>query len=486
MKKIGMKIFAYIAIVLMLASVIPAVALADSDNGQKKGIFEDEDQSTDEEDEQSDDADEEDDDIPGVQIHDRDRDRTRTNASENAPRNAMINQVKNVKNAQARYGQARDSFLQVKANNPALNSEEAIEAAKEYLNSTIDVMIESLDDEEYIEQLNAEKEDIAAATTRAELAESARDIRDIWKDARKERTASAAKTINNKLTAVIRVSENMATRLENEIARMEQNGEDVTGLEEMLEEYNILIAEATEYQDRARNAYTNGNSNDEAVRYMNQAGQSIRDANAVLKDMLQALKQHRDGLVVLNGNGTLAAEGDGTAVISGNFTLNFAADGAMLVIKDMAGDAEINTEDATFDSSNVDSGNSDYNNRAYVYHNLTGDVTIEGSRLTVMLRGSGISLDVDGTGTAMLSGDGTYEVNGVESSWAIPDADDEEEMESEEETEEETEEESEDDSEEDESSDDDSSEEGEDSSSDDNSTEESGNETSGFGNQSSA
>lgn len=420
MKKIGIKIFAYIAVVLMLASVFPAVALADSDNGKKNAIFE---------------ADE---DTIGDKIRDRDRDRV--NATEDAPRTSTMNQAEKVKNAQAQYAQAKKDFLNAKAKNNELDSEEAINATKDYLNSTIAWMIESLDAEEdadYIAALNAEKEEIGAANSRDQLAESAKDIRDIWKEARKDRVSSAAKSVNNKLNAVIKKSENMAQRLDKEIARMEQDGEDVTELQAMLDEYNDLIAEAKEYQEEARNAYTNGNENGEALRNMNQAGQSIKDANAVLKSMLQALKQHREGLVVLTGEGTLEADGDGTAVISGNFSLNFNATDAKLVIKDMAGDADINTTSATFDSSNVDSGNSDDNNRAFVYHNLTGDVTIEGSRLTVMLRGTDMDLEVEGKGTAMLSGEGEYAVNGGElKKWAMSEDEDEEVESEEEETEE--------------------------------------------------
>ncbi|QLC49573.1 hypothetical protein HWN40_04550 [Methanolobus zinderi] len=440
----GMKIFAYIAIVLMLVSVIPAVAIADSDNGQKKGIYGNSGQNTDSD---SDDSSEDNDDDAGT--GDKIRDRDRVNATEDAPRNAFENRGNNNNSAKANYGQTKDKFLKIKANNKNLDTAEAINATKEYLNSTIDVMIESLDDEEYIEALNAEKEDIAAASTRAELAESAKDIRDIWKDARKEKTVTKARSVNNRLNAVIRTSEAMALRLENEIKRMEQNGEDVSELEAMLEDYNALIDEAKQYQEQAREAYSGGEDQEEIIRNMNQAGESIKDANAILKKMLQALKQNREGLVVLTGDGALNAEGDGTAVISGNFTLNFTANDSMLVIKDMAQDADINTTDASFASSNVDSGNSEYNNRAFVYHNLTGDVTIEGSRLTVMIRGTDISLEADGKGTAMLSGDGSYEVNGAESSWAVPDEDEEEEESEEEEEEEEEVEESDDETEDD-------------------------------------
>ncbi|MBN2110775.1 MAG: hypothetical protein JW705_06785 [Methanosarcinaceae archaeon] len=416
MTRSGIRIFAYIAIVLMLASVIPAVAFADSDEGLE----------------------EDDDGASGAEIQQRDR--ARANADENAPRAAEMNKIKTEQNLQARYAQAKKDFQDIKARNKDLDSEEAINATKEYLNSTIDWMIKNLDDKDlddkdYIAALIAEKDEIAAASTRNELAGSARDIRAIWNDARKDKVVTSARAVNNKLNAVIKTSENMALRLQNEIDRLDENGEDVTGLQAMLDDYNAHINEAKQYQEQARNAYANGNGNDDITGNMNQAGQSIKDANDVLKKMLQALKQHREGLVVLTGEGTLEADGNGTAVISGNFSLDFNATDAMLVIKDMAGDASISTSDASYDSSNVDSGNSDDNNRAFVYHDLTGNVTINGTRLTIMLRGTDMDLVVEGKGTAMLSGDGTYIVNGVEEkAWATPDQDDDEDDEADDDT----------------------------------------------------
>ncbi|MCQ6962265.1 hypothetical protein [Methanolobus chelungpuianus] len=416
MRKMGIKLFTYLAIVLMVASILSTGALAASDNAQKAGL----------------------------QIKDRDRDMI--NANGNALRKqaeglnnttqdlnntTLMNRAKGNNNVKAGYLDARDNFVKMKNNDKNLDSEEAIEATKDYLNSTIDYMIVSLEDEEYITQLELIKEDVAAADTRKELAECARDIRDIWKDANRQKTASASKSADNKLSAVIRTSENMALRLENEIARLEGNGENVAELRSMLEEYRSLIAEAKVYQLQAANA-TDADEKAELIRNMNMAGQKIKEANALLKDMLKGLRQHREGLVVLTGNNTLTAEGNGTAVLSGNLTLEFNATDAKLVVKDMAGDAVINTGNASYALSNIDAGNSESNNRAFVFHNLTGTVTIEGSRLTVMIRSEDMSLSVDGEGTAVLSGDGSYELESITKEWAKYDDENDEEEESDE------------------------------------------------------
>jgi hypothetical protein len=149
-----------------------------------------------------------------------------------------------------------------------------------------------------------------------------------------------------------------------------------------------------------------------------QAEEDIKDANGLLKSMLSELKEQREGVLILNESAELTAEGDGTAVLSGNLSISIMSEDATLVIKDMTGDSAIDIDEDGYESSNIDYGNSTDNNRAFVYHNVTGDVYIEGSRLTVMIRGEDIVLTAKGTGTAVLAGDGSYEVEGESGDWA--------------------------------------------------------------------
>ncbi|MDG6243841.1 MAG: hypothetical protein QCH31_05555 [Methanolobus sp.] len=428
MEKTESRIFAVFAVLLMLMSILPAGALAASDNAKnddmrfKVGNAANENRTYDN-DQTEDNADEDDptDTAPAhIRVHDRDRDMV--NAIEDATRkkNEAMNDA-------ARYQAAKNNFAQMRANNPNIDTEEAINATREYLNSSVSYMISLLDEEEdneYIEKLEAIREDVYAATTRKELADAAKDIRNVWNDGRKDRIVSSGKAIDNRMNAIIRTSEGLMLRLENEIATMKENGEDVEELEEMLVEYKELISEAKENRERAMNTYMNGNGNvgenvREANRYITKAGQDIRDANAILKNMLKELKQHREGVIALSGNEDLNAEGDGTAVISGNISIDLTVNDSKLVVKDLAGDARIDgLDNAQYGSSNMDAGNSTDNNRAFVFMNITADLYIEGSRLTVMVRGSDIELTTRGTGTAVLSGNGTYEIGEESGSWA--------------------------------------------------------------------
>lgn len=426
MKKQGSRIFAYLAVVLMLISILPAGAFAASDNGQNidNGMTEKKGQDNDSAVEQSDET-EDDNELPGIQQYDRGR--VMINANANATRkmaaNKEINKAQQVRESRAGYQAAKSNFANIKSKNPHLDTEEAIEATRDYLISSIDYMTSVLIDEEYIEELEEERENVEDASNRAELAESARNIRNIWNDARKNHLVSSGMLINNKIGEVIKTSDALMLRLENEIATMKKNGEDVEELEDMLAEYKELIDSAKENQEQARNAYQDGNGSSaenvrEANRYIVQAGKDVKDANGLLRNMLKELKEQREGVIVLSGSGELTAEGDGTAVLSGNLSISIISDGATLVIKDMAGDATIDIDEDEYESSNIDYDNSTDNNRAFVYHNVSGNVYIEGSRLTVMIRGEDIVLTVKGTGTAVLAGDGSYEVEGESGDWA--------------------------------------------------------------------
>ncbi len=442
MKSKAMKMLAYLAVVLMLFSVLPAGALAaeDDDGSITTSVVN----------VASDDAD---------QNMTRDQIRVRINATNDAPRleenvrNKVItaSQIKaNAQDTASQYRSAKERIvtvrndyadakkdfqdLKIKINNKkvAADSEEASEATRAYMTRTMEYMITHLETvkenaentggdstdevsetiEGYIEQLQQQQANVEFAQTRQEFAEAAKEVRNIWNDAQKSAKYFAGQSVNERLNNVLAKSEGLSLRLEGEINRLKAEGENTEELEEMLAEYNELIEEAKLNHERARETIqTRNGQNDDAVseadQHMRQATKNIQDANGVLKDMFDELKSHRRGSAVLDGTGTLTAEGSGTAVLSGDLTLNISATNAKLVIKDLAGDAVV-TIDGEY--TEVDCDDEDDGNRALVYHNLTGTVEITGSRLTVMVHGDDVSITAEGKGSVILSGIGTYKV----------------------------------------------------------------------------
>lgn len=107
------------------------------------------------------------------------------------------------------------------------------------------------------------------------------------------------------------------------------------------------------------------------------------------------------------GTGSVSAEGDGLAYLRGEGWVRISGSGT-LVIRDRAGDAVI---EVTGQGRHAERGGTLY------YHGFNGEVYVEGSAITVALRGEDITLEAEGTGVVILRGEGTYEFNGEQGQW---------------------------------------------------------------------
>lgn len=319
------------------------------------------------------------------------------------------------------------------------SSKEVFEVRQDYLFATINYTIANLeelkekvdaskrDDSDeilsdidiHIAKLDAEKGNVQNATATGELARSARNIRDIWRDAVKDAYKTRTKFVDDKVGVYLDKSVSLSERLAKEIETLEKQGVDTGKLEELLEEYNALLEQSRQNRDRAREADQNGDAR--SREYWGASAANLKEANSILDDISQILKTHRQGVVNLNKYGLLVAEGNGTAVLSGNIDTEMNITAAQLVIKDHADDAKVRI--ITSDSEIVlelDNALADDPKRALVYSDLTGKVSISGSRLTVMVKGNDLDLSVKGIGNIVLSGEGTYTTGTDEQSkhWA--------------------------------------------------------------------
>ena len=416
-----MKLITYVSIVLVLLSVLSTDVLAAS--GQGNGN-------------------------PGVgsqgnaaKNQDGEQNRVYVNDSNDTDNNGSFLRLRETKRE---YFSAKEKLQQLNANMNSgkinVSSKEVFDVRQEYLLETIDYTISSLEDlekkvdasqredadviiieiEGYISELDAEKINVENATTTKELARSARNIHNIWKDAVKHASKTRAGFVDDKVGIYLNKSLSLSERLSKEIEVLQNQGEDTAELEKLLQEYNDLLDQAQQNRESAKESYENG---DEAAskEYWNAAAENLKDANSVLVEMSQILRTYRQGVVSLNGGNTLIARGNGTAVFSGDIEAEMNINASHLVIKDLAGDAKVmitNTESEIV--LELDNSVADDPKRALVYSDLTGKVSISGSRLTVMVRGNNLDLEVEGTGSAVLSGEGTYTVGTDEDSkqWA--------------------------------------------------------------------
>ncbi|NPE29307.1 hypothetical protein HNV12_15375 [Methanococcoides sp. SA1] len=385
----------------------------------------------------------------GVETMETDKIRLQEHKDENITPELI--QEKEMRNDQARskvqlskagYDELRGNFQNAKALQAKgeLNATEAMDAAKEYLNGTIDYMITRLETikedgnynedvnatiDTYIDRLDAQKDDVAAADTRKDLSEATKDIRKIWSDAQKDLNRMRAQKINSGLVNYLEKTDGVSERLQSEIDSLTEDGEDTEELQEMLDDYNALIEEAKQAHDRAREA--NQNEEEDAGEQLRESIRLTNEANIKLRALVQEMKGFRQGYVTMAGEGLIDAEGDGTIVLSGELEVEFTATNATIVIKDLAGDAEIKLDG---DYEQFDEDTTRDGSYAFVYHNFTGEAKIEGSRLTVMVRGEDITIKAEGTGSTSLSGEGSYKIEkddeSTEFEWAAPKISDDE------------------------------------------------------------
>ncbi|AKB12343.1 hypothetical protein SAMN02910340_01690 [Methanosarcina thermophila] len=220
------------------------------------------------------------------------------------------------------------------------------------------------------------------------------------------------------LDSNIQKAEIISVRLKSVIERYKAEGEDVTRLEALLEEYNLLVEEAKQYQALAAAAAAdennssvkssdgyNGSSEDMEREYLIRSQESMIEANYVLKNIFDEVQLLMPGSEELNSTSRLTAAGEGKAILMGSFTLNMHLEKGDMAIGDLSSDSEIDIEgDYTFEEK------TDMHDKVLLYHVNSADVKVSGSHKTIMLINENITLTADGEGYAAFQGNGTYSV----------------------------------------------------------------------------
>jgi len=233
------------------------------------------------------------------------------------------------------------------------------------------------------------------------------------------------------LDSNIEKAEAISKQLEEGIRRFKAEGEDVSRLEALLEEYNLLIEEAKKYRALAdaavdeenNNSITDseyGSSENTQREYLIRSQKSMIHANHVLKEIFEEFQSVMPGSEELNSTSRLSASGEGRALLTGSFALNIHLENGVMAIPEISPDSEIYIKgDYTFEEKN------NRQDEVLVYHIQSADVKISGSLKTVMLSGTNITLTADGEGYSTFMGNGTYKVEDAgeiikEENWAIP------------------------------------------------------------------
>jgi hypothetical protein len=233
----------------------------------------------------------------------------------------------------------------------------------------------------------------------------------------------------------IEKAEIISTRLEEGIQHYKAEGKDVSKLETLLKEYNLFVEDAKKYRTLADSAVAeernssitnsdlkNHSSENTRREYLIRSQKSMIQANIVLKEIFNEFQRLMPGSEEINVTSRLSATGDGRASLVGNFTLKLHLERGDIAIPDLSPDSEINMTGEYVFEKKTDMQENVLN----LYHILFADMKISGSRKTVLVRGSNITLTAaGGEGYVLFQGNGTYRIeesDGTikEHNWANP------------------------------------------------------------------
>jgi len=249
--------------------------------------------------------------------------------------------------------------------------------------------------------LNNLKPAVEAAADRTQLAESAKKIRDQWLEVRPGAKRIVGQILAAKINYVLEKAENVSARISEKISALKTAGKDTSALEDWLAKFNNNINLAREKYEAAKQKFQAISSVQDADalfreghQFIKDAAQYLREAHAALKEIVKELR--KDKYRVISGTGRLYAQGDGRAVITGSGTVTVSASTGTLVVSP---NAQVTTNGT---GTKEVLGNGDVKYEGY------GTATITGTDMRVEISGNGINLVAEGTGTARLSGKGTY------------------------------------------------------------------------------
>lgn len=358
-------------------------------------------------------------------------------------------------NAKARYEDTRDKFekaqeafetanRQFKLSKDEKSKEELILKTKEYLERAIDHSISSLnilksrvEDSEnkgvipfdasgnidaHIARLEQLRTKVQQATTTEEFRDAYKELKDLWIKIRLETRYYYAIVLNHRIDNFITKADGVSAKIDSEIQKLKSQGKDTTKLEDMAARFNELVNEAKDSQKKTSDLFARHNGfssegiatdNKNAEDFLRQADtlqkdtiKKLKDASKKLLNFVRDWKKESGGKVTVRGTGTLVANGSGRAVIEGNVTVTLSGINGTLKV---SGNADVTT-----DGTKEVLGNEETK-----YKNFTS-ATITGENIRVEISGNNINLTASGTGSAVLSGNGTYKTErdyGVSGDW---------------------------------------------------------------------
>ncbi len=154
--------------------------------------------------------------------------------------------------------------------------------------------------EKQVEAQVAALEALPDTTTNEELRTHIKELKDLWHKVRKEQRWVITQLTNHKQDNLVEIYIRFGDRAAAQIDKLEQQGADVTGLEELLGKYQEKIAELKAAQAEAQAAWINVKdaNTDDAMEQAREAQEAFREkakeTKASLRNLLVELQEARE------------------------------------------------------------------------------------------------------------------------------------------------------------------------------------------------
>ncbi|MEW6529174.1 MAG: hypothetical protein AB1391_04755 [Candidatus Micrarchaeota archaeon] len=260
------------------------------------------------------------------------------------------------------------------------------------------------------------KTDVESATTKEDLKNAANKVRNKWNDVKVHVKRFVGKILSAKIDYTLDKLDNVSKRIQTKIDELKASEVDTAELEALLVDFNSQVALAKEQHELAKAKFEQIQNVQDADRlsregheFIKKASRYLKEVDATLKDIIEKLKE-KTGTKEIGGIGNLYADGDGKVALTGAGTIKITGTNGTLTIVDYAGDVQITI---------TGKGTKSVNGNTTTYTGFDGAATIIGSNMQVTIEGTNIDLEASGTGTAVLTGIGTYRTSktGAEISW---------------------------------------------------------------------
>lgn len=340
-----------------------------------------------------------------------------------------------IEKAQQKLDDARDKFKAAKLKARSAKNKPTRDELKnntvEYLEKSIDYLITHLEAQKskvaesgsilpfdaaanldaHIAQLEDIRAGITLANSSDDYVKFAREIEEVAIKARLETRYYAGILINYRTELFLANADNVSARLDAQIQELKDRGVDTAALEKKAQAFNALVEEARENYLETLELFESHSGFDssgmvtnvkDARAFLDKATDLQKDTLKKLKlaarhlqDVFKDVKKNSRKKAVVEGMGRLVASGNGRAVIEGDVNVTLSGNATLKV----SSNANVTMSG---NGSREVLGNGEVKYQGY------DSITIEGRNIRIEVSGNDISLEAEGTGKAVLRGNGTY------------------------------------------------------------------------------